>query len=275
MESMETPHTYEIDETSLTAEECSQLATDCCNSLHEELDNLPIAYHFRFTFSDQDKELKCLEDKNFISSCKRLHKRTLMKFLNSQYIHQNKYTSGFEIRNKNGENCKAHFHLCFFSKRVKQTMVRTIKRFLQDEDQDTTGVQCYYFKEYTPLDNLDKFWRYPLKQNLNLNCCGGHPQDYLEQQHAIAKESYAIRVQVNQAKLDKKDNLDTLFQRVFSKIKKTDLPKNAKNIAKIFIETYIEEDRPINRQTIQGYVLNTEVKLGLTTPDQILTEWGY
>lgn len=240
----------------------------------EEISSLPIAYHFRFTFSDQDKDLACLEDKEFIKASKRLHKRIINKFTENNYIHQSKYTSGFEIRNKNGENCKAHMHLCFFSTRVKQSMVRTIKRFLHEEDQDTTGNQCYYFKQWSLLDDINKFWRYPLKQTFSPALCSGFDQSYLEQQHGIATESYSVRIQVNQAKLDKKDNMDTLFSRAMSKMKKSQ-PKNAQQICEIFLDIYIEEDRPINKQTIQGYVLNAQVKLGLITKQNILTEWGY
>lgn len=237
---------------------------------------LPIPYHLRFTFSDQDKDLKCLEDKQFISRCKTIHQRLIEKMKENQYFHQHKYTSGFEVRNKQGENCKAHIHICFRSTAVKATIDRCVKRYLADTyDQCVVGNQAKMFKEWTQLRDIDSFWRYPLKQNYNPKVCGGHPREYLELQHQVAKESYAKTVQINQAKLDKKDTNDTLFQRVINKLQKTTDNISRKTIALEFINTYIEEDRPLNRQTITGYTLNACVKLGILTPEALLAEWGY
>ena len=126
------------------------------------------------------------------------------------------------------------------------------------------------------VKNKDEFWRYPLKQNLNANVCGGFTKQELEVMHEIAKESYMKVVQVNQTKLDNKDKTDTLFQRVFIKLKKSpDTTKNARDIAKVFIQHYIEEDRPVNQQTINGYVINAMVKLDLMNIDELLNKWGY
>lgn len=236
----------------------------------------PIAHDLRFTFSNQDKDLTQLQDKNFINRCKVIHKRLVDKLKEMDYYHRNKYTSGFEVMNKAGEQCKAHIHLRFYSTKQTQSMRRTIKRYLGDTyDEDTTGNQAMMFKGIL-VKNKDEFWRYPLKQNLNANVCGGFTKQELEVMHEIAKESYMKVVQVNQTKLDNKDKTDTLFQRVFIKLKKSpDTTKNARDIAKVFIQHYIEEDRPVNQQTINGYVINAMVKLDLMNIDELLNKWGY
>ncbi len=234
----------------------------------------PIHYHFRFTFSDQDKDLECLNNQTFIARCKIIHRSLINKLSQNQYFYFDKFTSGFEVRNKAGENCKAHIHIAFRSTHIKQSMNRTIKRFLTEEwDQDYIGNQCYSFKEQH-VRNEEEFWRYPLKQGLNRHLCRGFSEDKLKQLHEVAKESYAKVCQVHQAKMDKKDKDDTLFLRVLSKIKKTnDTSKRA--IAKHFYLHYIEEDKPVNRQVIEGYVLNALVKLNLITIDELLDKHGY
>lgn len=236
----------------------------------------PIAHDLRFTFSNQDKDLSQLQDKNFINRCKHIHKNLVDKLRDLDYYHNNQYTSGFEVMNRAGEQCKAHIHLRFYSTKQTQSMRRTIKRYLGDTyDEDTTGNHAMMFKG-TLVRDKEEFFRYPLKQNLRYDVCGGFTKEQLDMMHKIAKESYMKVVQVNQKKIDNKDKNDTLFQRVFIKLKKLpDTQKNARDIARVFIQFYLEEDKPINQQTITGYVTNAMIKLDLMKVDDILNKWGY
>ncbi len=236
----------------------------------------PIAHDLRFTFSNQDKELTQLQDKNFINRCKTIHIRLIQKLQEMDYYYQNKYTSGFEVMNKAGEQCKAHLHLRFYSTKNTQSMRRTIKRYLGETyDEDTTGNQAMMFKGIL-VKNKEEFWRYPLKQNFNATVCGGFTKQELHIMHEVAKDSYIKVVQVNQTKIDNRDKTDTLFQRVFVRLKKSqDNIKNARDVAKVFIQHYVEEDRPVNQQTIQGYTTNAMIKLDMLSIDDLLNNWGY
>lgn len=231
-----------------------------------------IPYHFRFTFSGQDKELKCLEDKQFIARCKTIHKRLIEKMTDLGYFDKEQVTSGFEVRNKKGENCKAHIHICFKSTHVKQSIDRTIKRYLTDTyDQEVVGNQCKMFKEWTNLRCDSSFWRYPLKQKLNINVCNGFPITQLQHWHQVAHECYLKTVEVNQAKLDKSDNSDTLFERVYNQILKQDI-KEQSEVARTFINYYLNENKPLNMQTIRGYTLTTSVKLGILPIETLIQQ---
>jgi len=234
----------------------------------------PLHFDFRFTFSNQDKELKCLEDKQFIGRCKMIYRLLVNKIADMNYCHLGKYTSGFEIMNKAGDNCKAHIHIRFQSHFNKESMNRTIKRYLTEEfNEEYLGNKCYSFKP-EHVRNPEEFYRYPLKQGLNRQLCRGFTEDQLTHMHEVAKESWFKACQVNQAKLDKRDKDDTLFLRVLALCKKNnDTSKRA--IAKTFYSYYIQEDKPINRQVIEGYVLNALVKLNLITLDEVLDKHGY
>ena len=237
----------------------------------------PVAYHLRFTFSDQDKELNCLEDKTFISRCKHIHKNLIQEFRKLDYMYEDRYTSGFETHNKKGETCPAHFHLIFYSIKNSDSMRRKIKRYLAETyEQEVNGNKALSFKPQI-VRSKTELWRYPLKQSLKEDLCNGFSSDELKIMHECAKESYLKTVQINQAKADKSDNTDTLFSRVMSKIQKSELNDTitSRIIAKHFLELYIEEDRPINLPTIKGYVLNASVKLGISTIDDIINSMGY
>ena len=232
----------------------------------------PIGYHFRFTFSGQDKDLKCLEDNQFLSRCKLIHRSFISKLHETGYVYLGKLTTGFEVRNKAGENCKAHFHVSFRSKYIKQSMNRTFKRYLEGSwDQEYLGNHCYSFKEQH-IRCEDEFWRYPLKQSLNKQLCRGFTEEKLEHLHEVAKESYAKVCQVHQSKLDKKDNPDTLFLKVIYKIKKLpELPKNAREIAKHFVLHYKDNNLPINGVTIKGYVTLAMLQLDILSVDDYIS----
>lgn len=231
----------------------------------------PIGFHYRFTFSDQDKDLKILADKNFIHSTKLLHRALISKLSDLGYFHLGKCTSGYEVLNKAGEHCKAHLHIAFKSTKVKEHMNKTIKRFMEEWEQEYIGNKSYSFKPQH-IRCEEEFWRYPLKQGLDLKLCRGFLEDRLKFLHECAKDSWHKTCQVNQTKMDKKDKDDTLFLRVLSIIKKNnDTSKRA--IYKTFLNYYLEENKPINRQVITGYVLNALVKLNLMTVDQLLDQW--
>lgn len=237
----------------------------------------PVAYHLRFTFSDQDRELNCLEDKDFINRCRHIHKSVIQEFRRLDYIFEDRYTSGFETHNKKGETCPAHFHLIFYSTKNSESMRRKLKRYLSETyDQGVTGNKALSFKPQI-VRSKTELWRYPLKQSLKYDLCNGFSPDELKIMHECAKESYLKTVQINQAKADKADNSDTLFARVLEKIKKLELNDTItpRIIAKQFLEQYVEEDRPINIPTIKGYVLNASIKIGITSIDDVIGDMGY
>lgn len=238
----------------------------------------PVAYDLRFTFSDQDKELKCLEDKQFIARCKTIFQGLIQKLADNGYYHKSQFIGGFETKNRAGETCKAHVHLRFYSTRISSTIRRTIKRFLKETyDQSTHGNTALMFKPKVVRDRME-FLRYPLKQGLNLRYCGGYKKEELEAMYQTAADSYLKTVQVNQAKLDKMDKSDTLFLRVLEVLKK-DIEKNGnkktpRDIYKEYLNVYVEENRPVNEATIKGYAINAMIQLKMMSIDQLLDKWG-
>jgi len=232
-----------------------------------------IPYKFRFTFSNQDKDLKCLEDKQFIGRCKMIWKALINKMSENGYFYLNKYTSGFEVLSK-GEPCRAHIHINFKSDQNKNSINRTIKRLLTKQfDEEYYGNSTYSFVPELTIKDEEKFFRYPLKQGLNLELCRGFSKDKLTQMHEVAKDSYAISCQVHQQKMDKKDNNDTMFLRALAKSKKNN-DNSKRAISRTFVKHYREEQKPLNRSVIEGYVHLAMLELNIITEDELLDTWG-
>jgi len=234
----------------------------------------PIGYTYRFTFSNQDSTLECLKDKAFVKRCKMIHRSLISHISKNGYFYLGKYTSGFEILNKLGEHCKAHIHIHFKSNHIKESMNRTIKRYLvEDWQQEYLGNASYSFKPKHVRDD-DEFYRYPLKQNLDITLCRGFSTDKLQYYHDVAKESYAKVCQIAQAKEDKRDKDDSLFLRVLAICKRqNDTTKRA--IAQTFLRYYRAEKKPLNQTVIAGYVLLAMLELNIITEDELLDLWQY
>jgi hypothetical protein len=231
------------------------------------MDLLPIHYKFRFTFSEQDKTHEYADQ---IPRWKVITKNLIDKLLNLYKI--TALTGGVETLNKDGERTWCHCHIHFDAIENKETILRAIKRYLVDTyDQTAVGVKCISLKPEAMLRSYDEFYRYPLKQSLNKKLCYGFDDTRLDHMHEVAKDCYLKVQQVRQAKLDKSDNSDTLFERLILYLDKTSLEKNDTSKLSLLISAtrfYVEENKPLQRNTIQGYVDNYMLKKQLITYEQ-------
>lgn len=222
--------------------------------ISDNLDNrelLPIYYKFRFTFTNQDKT------HNYDDMLPKW--RTISKNLVNRLLEQytiTKLTGGVETLNKDGDRTYAHLHIHFDAVENKETIARYIKRYLKDTyEENTTGVKAFCLKPEAMLRSKDDFYQYPLKQNLNKHLCYGYTDDELKHLHGVANSTYLKVQQVRQTKMDKSDNSDTLFQRLKIYLDKQQAREKLQLLI-LATKFYVEEDKPINKVTIKGYVDN-------------------
>ena len=229
----------------------------------------PVAIDMRFTFSGQDKELECLKDKQFIARAKSIHKQILNYMLDHEYIYRNRYTSGFETRSTTGDTCKAHIHIRFYTTCVVQHIRRTVKDFItKTYDEDTTGNKNFMFKAKTPRD-INEYMGYPTKWGLNEKLCGGYSSEKLQLLHNVGKAILQRSIQQNQNKMDKRDETDSLFERLKNIcVKNKDTTKSSVELA--IVKLYVEEQRNLNRQAVSDKANTLLLSMGILTPQQWL-----
>ena len=226
---------------------------------------IPIAYTFRFTFSDQDKDHEYITDKPRMDRWKIISKNLVEKI--SQMYDIPKITGGFETLNKKGDRTWAHIHIHFYTTAIKESMSRVIKRYLGETyDMATVGIKAYSFKAQQ-VRSAPEFWQYPLKQNLSYDMCRGFTNAELDFMHRVAKTSYSKTVEINQKKIDNRDTSDTLFERLEIWLKKS-TATNKRILLMKATEFYIQEDRPIMKPTIEGYVNTYMLKNKLLTLEE-------
>lgn len=229
-----------------------------------------IYYHLRITFSDQTEKHEYIEDKEKLKRWKYISKQIKEVLLN--YAQYGKITGGLETKNKIDEHTRGHVHFAFASTSRKDTIIKPVKRLLNDMyDMSTTGNKYFYFKA-KPEPDVDRIFRYPLKQALVPSLCSGFTSSQLQILHQGAHDSYLTTIQVNQKKMDNRDTSDTLFLRLCDVLKKEKL-KIYKEIVSRAIRFYCEEDRPLNRQVITGYALTYQVKEKIRSTDDLADEW--
>jgi len=214
-----------------------------------DMDNLrSITYKFRFTFTEQDKEYKY--DKE-MPRWKQISVNLCNK-LREQYT-ISKMTGGIETLNRAGDRTWCHLHVHFDAIEQRDTIARYIKRYLSETyDQQVVGVK-YFMLKPDVARHLDDFMRYPLKQTLNPKLCYGYTEEELQIMHAAAQSSYIKCQEINQQKMDKSDSSDTLFQRLIIYLDKTMVTQKIPLLINA-TKFYVEESKPINRNTIEGYV---------------------
>jgi hypothetical protein len=207
----------------------------------------------RFTFSNQDKELECLRDSTFMSDCRNKWAKTIAYICKSGYMQYGKYTSGLETLNRLGESCKCHFHLRFTTTHQVQNVRRRVKEFITGQlKQDTTGNHCMMFKSVIVQDEF-LYFAYPIKQNYLKRYCGGFKDTELELMHKTANANYQKTIECNQAKANSRDKTDTLFERLVIYLDKLNYVNRKTHLINA-TKFYVEEDRPVNKQIISGYV---------------------
>jgi hypothetical protein len=162
---------------------------------------------------------------------------------------------GYEIKGKTGDYVKPHLHLHFTSNQCKDTIVKSVKRYFVDKhDIKLIGNQMYYIKIVPFIDNLEKFMRYPLKQytddkELINSVSRGFNDEDLKKMRTQAYAVWLTGCEVQNAKQDRRDEKDTLWDRLEQKLLKSE----TKNYMELIIQFYMEENRPINNTTISGY----------------------
>lgn len=227
-----------------------------------------IHYKFRFTFTEQDKTFEYEKE---LPRFKTISRNLVTKLLDTYKI--NKLIGGVETLNRKGDRTWCHLHIHFDAIENKETIARLIKRYLADNySQNVTGVK-YFMLKPDVAKNIDEFMRYPLKQNFDKKLCYGYTDEELEIMHKVAQSSYIKCQEINQAKMDKADTADTLFERLCIYLKQT---TDTKKYALLIHATkyYVEENKPINRQTILGYVDNYMLREKLITYEEYWSSYN-
>jgi hypothetical protein len=180
----------------------------------------------------------------------------------TKYINS-KATAGFEVKDKKGEYCRPHFHIHFDSTARKETIQKAMKRRYKDlYDEVLAGNDMYCVKQEPYPDNEVKFYGYAMKQGSYLTF--GIDDDKVKEYAAASSAVYKTTCQINQKKVEAKDQADTLYDRLAIY-----LGKNGSSLKNV-VQFYLDNNKPINPTTMQGYYWLYQLKSKEITIDEFV-----
>lgn len=230
-------------------------------------------YRLRYTPEDQTEEDISANPR----VTKPLFKRCRMVIFDVIKKYSEKWTYGAEWMNSKGYNVKFHYHIHFTSTSKPDAMRKAFVRYLQAEGLKCSGLKSYMLKVTLITNSVDAFFQYPLKQYstpISQDGCvfkyqKGFTLAQIENMRIAAHACWQVAVQVSSTKTRTIEQLDSVFLRAVSECKKIPLP-NMRNIKYAIIKLYMDEDRPINMQTINGYANTVALKLNVITIDELI-----
>jgi len=226
-----------------------------------------IYYKFRYTFA---------EDVQGDLHCQKLQSKRIIKLL-SRFMIGDRYTAGIEWFKSGMHDVKHHLHVHFMSRTKKDTIVKALKRADKDDDVKLYhGNRCYALC-VDIIVQLDKFWRYPYKQQNGSSrkawFVRGFTKDEVMIMRDVAFACWITASEIANKKMEKKEDTDQLSSRLYAHLDKMDTTTDIK--IKIGIQQfYIEvEDRPFNRTTALGYFYNYKIMRNKMTHEELALTW--
>lgn len=223
-----------------------------------------IYYKFRYTFNDED-------DPDAQKATARTIIRELHPWMKGGY-----FTAGIEHFKSGMIDCKPHLHVHFVSRDKKDTIIKSLKRHL---GKDYFTGNRNYGCGIEVIVNEDKFWRYPLKQQKGDTQRWAWSGSFTKEQIiSFTDQAYVIWItgsEVQNKKNEKKENNDQLSDRLYEYLDTNVTANRSDRTLKIAIQKFyiVEEQKPFNKTTAYGYLLNYKIMRGLMTHDELANTW--
>lgn len=225
---------------------------------------------FRYTFKDDDNVLDVAG--KLIAELKREK---------CVYI-----SIGIETLNGLGLPYPKHIHAHMVTQDKHSAIVKRLQRFFLASGDTRKGNKKYSCVEEECVDDLNRFLRYPLKQqtfnpppsNEDWFCSvrSNYPPSFdLIVEKMLAAEEYDRMVAFNHKKKAQKeapDTKDKLFGYLDAVHKETPLKTDQMILEKILVY-YHQEEKSANKQTIMGYLNTALLRYKIMTPSQMAMLW--
>jgi len=177
--------------------------------------------------------------------------------INSTYdLDESCYITADEKTNKFGEAIKRHFHFNFICDGKKDTIQKWIRKWFSDRDFVCKGNQCYCLQQTDEPEDIKRWLRYNMKEKyLGKLTKLPYTVEEIKEMETLAKDERSRSSTINLKKREKLLNTQTLFDKICKKLEKENF--STKQEIFIFIgKYYLEEGKPVNYTTIEGYTYN-------------------
>lgn len=176
-----------------------------------------------------------------------------------------------EKTNKYGEPTHEHFHFNFLSDASKDSIQKRIRKYFEDLALVCRGNKCYALVECGEPDDIKRWLRYLMKERWlpEHSCIKDFSTEEISQMELLAKDEFALTINRNLANRKKLEDKTTLFDKIVKKLEEQNPKLNSfREINLFIIKYYVEDKKPVNIQTIDGYTYNYMISSGILTAEQ-------
>lgn len=203
--------------------------------------NLPVYYKYRYTFDKEEQDQSSQEQKCY----------QLVRYIKQHYMIGSQLTAGVEHYTKGMMKAKPHCHIHFVSKHSSDTIRKGLARNF-----NLIG-RCQSCKAETIVDE-SKFWRYPLKQQMNdtavYKIITGFPKEETHIMTEIAYGCWKQAAEVFVGKMEKKLERSSK-ERLFVYLDSLNIVfESKKQICCLAYEYFVEHEETLCIKTVDGYV---------------------
>ncbi len=176
-----------------------------------------------------------------------------------------------EKTNKYGEPTHEHFHFNFICDASKDSIQKRIRKYFEDLSLVCRGNKCYALADCDEPDDIKRWLRYLMKEKWlpSHSCIKDFTTDEISAMVMLAKDEFALTIKKNLATRKKLEDKTTLFDKIIKKLEEQN-PKleSFREINLFIIKYYVEDKKPVNIQTIDGYTYNYMISSGILTAEQ-------
>lgn len=188
-----------------------------------------------------------------------------------EIIHPIHMVVGFESKDKFGQPTQSHIHIHFQTNADVGSIRTALRRFWEKEGETRQRAALYSLKEEVDVVDIDRFWRYPLKQgDKTLEKFQKYPDGFdASLQRALAVEQYNNLVEVNNKKRDTEIGKESTYSKLKKYLDQVPLSTSREVNARV-LDYYEQEEMSMNLKTMTGYTLTYCVQKKLVQKSVLL-----
>lgn len=184
------------------------------------------------------------------------------------------YIFADECLNKDGVETARHFHFNFICDDKKDTLQSNIRKWFADREYICKGGEAYSLSVCDEPDDLKRWIRYQMKEKWvpSLSNLSDFTPDEVKEMELLAKDERARQVKKNKEYHAKKQEKETLFDKIIKHLEKKNL-KTFRDINIEIVKYYVEDGRPVNVSTVDGYTHNYMLSHNLITYEEFYDKY--
>lgn len=189
----------------------------------------------------------------------------IRSIIRDKVIEDTWYAGGVEEINKYGEKTKKHIHFNFESEDKKETMRTWLTRKAESFGFKLKGKEMYCLQQFPQPEDYERWIRYPIKE-CETPLVTNIPAQDLTRLQLCAKDERARCIKLNIEKREYANQKSSYFDKICEHLEKTKFNTHRS----IYIEIckkYVEDKKPLNHSTINGYTNIYMLQKSLITYD--------